>query len=151
MNNYKYSDLATMFLPESDWIYLAHEGGRRTMVGDDQADEKPPELIASRTRSRVAKSMNHIALMKSIPKLRELQKAARAKRIQRDVDVAAGRPVSPIPVVYVTTADRKKAAAAKRKRKSWQRWDLSRRLKCNPLFQRCYSDSDSSDHSEVRY
>jgi hypothetical protein len=104
-----------------------------------------------RTRSRVAKSMKHIALMKSIPNLRKLQAAARAKRIQRDVDVAAGRLVSPIPVVCVTTADRKKMAATKRKRKSWQRWDLARCLKSNPLAQRCYSDSGSSDHSEGWY
>jgi hypothetical protein len=108
MNNYKYSDLATMFLPEGDWIHLDHEGGPRIMVGDDQADETAPETIASCTRSRVAKSMKHVALMKSIPMLRELPEAARAKRIQRDADVAAGRPVSPIPIVYVTTTDPKK-------------------------------------------
>jgi hypothetical protein len=77
MNNYKYDDLTTMFLPEEDWIHLAHEGGRRTMVEGDQADEKPPQPIAMRTRARVAKSMKHIALMKSIPKLRKLQEAAR--------------------------------------------------------------------------
>jgi hypothetical protein len=77
-------------------MHLAHEGGHRTIVGGDQAAEKPPQRIAMRTRSRVAKSMKHVALMKSIPKLRELQEAARAKRIQRDADVAAGRDVSPI-------------------------------------------------------
>jgi hypothetical protein len=120
MNNYKCNDFTAMFLPKKDRIQLAHEGSRRTMVGDYQAAEKPSQPIAMRTRSRVTKSMKHIALMKSIPKLRELQEAARAKRIQRDADVAAGRPVSPIPVVYVTTADRKKMAAAKRKNKSWQ-------------------------------
>jgi hypothetical protein len=148
MNNYKYDDLTTMFLPKKDWIHLAHEGGCRTMVDGDQAAEEAPQPIAMRTRSRVAKSMKHIALMKSIPKLRELQEAARAKRIQRDADVAAGRTISPIPFVYVTTANRKKMAAAKRKRKSWQQWDLSRRLRSNPLAQRRYSDSGSSDHSE---
>jgi hypothetical protein len=133
---------------------LAHEGGHRTRVGDDQADEKPLQPIAMRTRSRVAKSMKHIKLMKSIPKLRKLQEAARAKRIQRDADFEAGPPISPIPVVYVTTGDRKKVAAAKRKRRSWQRWDLAcclKRLKSNPLAQRCYSASGSTDHSEGRY
>jgi hypothetical protein len=151
MNNYKYNDLTTVFLPEKDWIHLAHKGGRKKMVGYDQVAENPPQPIAMCTPSQVAKSMKHIALMKSIPKLRELQEAARAKRIQRDADVAVGSPVSPISVVYVTTADWKKMAAAKRKRKSWQRWDLARRLKSNPLAQRCYSDSGSSDHSEGWY
>jgi hypothetical protein len=130
MNNYKYSDLTTMFLPEKDWIHLAHEGGRKTMVEDDQADEKSPQPIAMRTLSRVAKSMKHIALMKII------QEAARAKRIQCDADVAAGRPLSPILFVYVTTAHLKKVAAA---RKSWQRWDLSRCLRSNLLAQLVYT------------
>jgi hypothetical protein len=151
MNNYKYDDLTTMFLPEEDWINLAHEGGRRTMVDGGQADEKTPQPNAMCTRSRVAKSMKHIALMKSIPKLRELQEAARAKRTQRDADVAAGRPVSLIPVGYVTTADWKKAAAAKLKRRSGHRWDFARRLKCNPLAQRRYSYSGSSDHLEGQH
>jgi hypothetical protein len=151
MNHYKYDDLTTMFLPKEDWIHLAHEGGCRTMVDGDQADENPPQPIAIRTRARVAKSMKHIALMKSIPKLRELQEAARAKRIQRDADVAAGRPVYPIPVVYVTEADRRKAAAAKRKRRNWHRWDFARRRTCNPLAQRRYSDSGLSDHSGGQY
>jgi hypothetical protein len=151
MNNYKYDDMTTMFLPKKDWIHLAHKGGRRTMVDEDQADKIPTQPIAMRTRSRVARSMKHIALMKSIPKLRKLQEAARAKRIQRDADVAAGRPVSPIPVVYVTSADRKKAMAAKSKHRSWHRWDFARRLKCNPLAQRRYSDSGLSDHSEGQY
>jgi hypothetical protein len=140
-----------MFLPADDWIHLAHKGGCRTMVGDRQADEKPSEPIASRTRSWVANSMKHIALMKSIPKLRELQEEACAKRIQRDTDVAAGHPISPILVVYVTTADWKKADAAKCNRRSWHRWDLACRRKCNPLTQRRYSDSGSSDHSEGQY
>jgi hypothetical protein len=135
MNYYKYSDLAMMFVPEKDRIHLAYEGGCKTVAGGDQADEKPPQPIAMRTRSRVAKSMK---LMKSIPKLRELQEAARAKRIQRDADVVAGRSVSLIPVVYVTTADWKNAAAAKCKCKIWHRWDLACRLKSNPLAQRCY-------------
>jgi hypothetical protein len=147
----QYNDLTMMFLPKIDWIHLAHKGGCRTMVDYDQADEKHPQPNAMRTRSRVAKSMKHIALMKSIPKLRELQEAARAKRIQRNADVAARRPVSPIPVIYVTTADWKKVAAAKRKRKSWQRWDLACCLKSNPLAQRPYSVSGSSDHSEGWY
>jgi hypothetical protein len=95
MNNYKYSDLATKFLPEGDWIHLAHEGGCRKMEGNNQADENSPEPIASCIRSRVAKSMNHIALMKSIPKLHKLQDAAFAKRNQRDADVTAGHTVSP--------------------------------------------------------
>jgi hypothetical protein len=69
MNNYKYNDLTTMFLTENDWIQLAHEGGRRTMVDGDQAAEKTPQPIAKRTYSRVAKSLKHIALMKFIPKL----------------------------------------------------------------------------------
>jgi hypothetical protein len=140
-----------MYLPEDDWIHLAHEGRRRTMVGVGKADEKPSEPIASRTRLRVAKSKKHIAWMKSIPKLRGLQKAARVKRIQRDADVAAGRPVFPIPVVFVTEADRRKTAAARRKRRSWHRWDFARRLKCNPLAQRRYSDSGSSNHSAGQY
>jgi hypothetical protein len=103
--------------------------------------------IAMRTRSRVANAKKHIAWMKSIPKLRKLQESARTKRVQRDADVAAGRPVSPLPVVYVTTADRKKMVSAKRKRKSWQRWDLACCLKSNLLSQRRYSDS-GSDRSE---
>jgi hypothetical protein len=154
MNNYKYDDLTTMFLPEEDWIHLAHEGGCRTMVDGDQADEadeRPPKPIAMRTRARVAKSMKHIALMKSIPKLRELQEAANAKRIQRDADIAAGRPVPPIPDVYVTEADLRKAAAAKRKRRNWHRWDFGCSYKCKPLAQRRYSESGSSDHSRGQY
>jgi hypothetical protein len=95
MNNYNYSDLATMFLPENNRIYLAHESGRRTMVDGDQAAENPPQPISMRTRSWDAKSMKHVAFMKSIPKLRKLQEAARAKRIQRDADVALGVPFDP--------------------------------------------------------
>jgi hypothetical protein len=98
MNKYKDDDLTTMFLPEKDWINLTHKGGCRKMVGDDHAAEKTPQPIAMHTRSRAAKSMTHIALMKSIPKLRKLQEAARTKHIQRDADVATGHPVSPIPV-----------------------------------------------------
>jgi hypothetical protein len=141
-----------MFLPKNNWIHLAHEGGPRTMVGGDQAAENPPQPIAMRTRSRVAKSTKHVALMKSIPKLCELQEAARAKRIQGDADIAAGRPVSLLPgCVYRTSADPKKMAAAKRKRKSWQRWYLAGRCKSNPLAERCWPDSGSSDHSEGYY
>jgi hypothetical protein len=147
MNNYQYGELSTTYLEVKDWIHLAHGGGGPTMAAVDQAGEKPSQPIAMRTRSRVAKSKKHIALMKSVSKLRELQEAARAKRIQRDADVAAGRPVSPIPHGYVTTADRKEMASDKRKRKSWQRWDLARRLRSNPLSQRYYSDS-GSDCSE---
>jgi hypothetical protein len=150
MNNYKYSDLATMYLPEEDWIYLPHEGGRRTMangVQTDEAEEKPLQPIAKRTRGSVAKAAKHIALMKMIPNLRGLQEAARAERAQRDADIAAGL-LPPIPVVYVTEADRRKAAAIRRKRRSWHRWDYARRLKFNPMAQRRYSDSGSSDHSE---
>jgi hypothetical protein len=151
MNNYKYDDLTTMYLPKEDWIHLAHEGGRRTMVDCDQADKKPPQPIAMRTRAKVAKCKKHIALMKSIPKLRGLQDAARTKRIQRDADIAAGCPVPPIPVVYVTEADWRKAAAARRKRRNWHRWDFACCLKYNPLAQRRYSDSGSSDHSGGQY
>jgi hypothetical protein len=150
MNNYKYDDLTTMYLPEEDWIYLAHKGGRRTMANGvqiDKAEKKQPQPIAKRTRGQVAKCVNHIALMKMIPKLRGLQEAARAQRAQRDADIAAGR-LLPIPVVYVTEADRRKAAAVRRKRRSWHRWDFARRHKYNPLAQRRYSDSGSSDHSE---
>jgi hypothetical protein len=147
MNNYQYDELTTTYLDKKDWIHLAHECGRPTMAAVDQAGEKPLQPIAMRTCSRVAKSKKHIALMESIPKLRKLQEAARAKRIQRDADVAAGRSVSPIPHVYVTTADRKKMASANRKRKSCQRWDLVCCLKSNPLSQRRYSDS-GSDCSE---
>jgi hypothetical protein len=85
-----------------------------------------------------------------IPKLRGLQEAARAQRAQRDADIAAGL-LPPIPVVYVTEADRGKAAAVRRKRRSWHRWDFARRLKYNTLAQRRYSDSGSSDHSEGQH
>jgi hypothetical protein len=125
MNNYIYDDLTTMYLPKEDWI-------------------------AMRTRAKVAKCVKHIALMKSIPKLRGLQEAARAQHIQRDADIAAGL-LPPIPVVYVTEADRRKAAAARRKRRNWHQWDFARRLKYNPLAQRHYSDSGSSDHSGGQY
>jgi hypothetical protein len=147
MNNYKYDDLTTMYLPRDDWIHLAYEGGRRTMangVQTDEAEEKPPQPIAMRTRAKVAKCVKHIA------KLRGLQEAARAQRIQRDTDIDAGL-LPPIPVVYVTEADRRKAAAVRRKRRSWHRWDFARRLKYNPLDQRRYLDSGSSDHSEGQY
>jgi hypothetical protein len=150
MNNYKYDDLSTMYLPEEDQMYLAHKGGRRTMangVQTDEAEEKPPQPIAMRTRAKLAKCVKHIALMKMIPKLRRLREAARAQGIQCDADIAAGL-LPPIPVVYITEADRRKAAAVRRKRRSWHRWDFARRLKYNPLAQRRYSDSGSSDHSE---
>jgi hypothetical protein len=58
MNNYKYDDLTTMYLPKEDWIHLAHEGGRRTMadgVQTDEAAKKPPQPIAMLTRAKVAK------------------------------------------------------------------------------------------------
>jgi hypothetical protein len=66
----------------------------------DQAVDIPPQPIAKRTRSHVARYKKHISLMKSIPKLRKLQEAARSKRAQRDADVAAGRPVSPLRCVF---------------------------------------------------
>jgi hypothetical protein len=119
-------------------------------VQTDEAEEKPPQQIAMRTRAKVAKCVNHIALMKRIPKLRGLQEAARAQRIQRVADIAAGL-FPPIPVIYVTEADRRKAASVRRKRRSWHRWDFARRLKYNPLAQPRYSDSGSSDHSEGQY
>jgi hypothetical protein len=147
MNNHQYSELSTTYLEFQDLIRLAHVAGGPTMAAVDQAGEKPSQPIAMRTRSRVALSKRHIALRKSISKLRDLQEAARAKRIQRDADVAAGRPVSPIPHGYVTAADLKKMASDKRKRKSWQRWDLACRLRSNPLHECYYSDS-SSDCSE---
>jgi hypothetical protein len=153
MNNYKYDGWTRIYLPEEDWIHLAHEGGRRTMpdgIQTDEADKKHPQLIAMSSRAKVAKCVKHIALMRSIPKLRGLQEAARAQRIQRDADIAAGR-LPPIPVVCVTEADRRKAAAARRKRRRWHRWDYARRLKYNPLAQRCYSDSGLSDHSGGQY
>jgi hypothetical protein len=152
MNYYVYGDMTTMYIPGVDRVHLAHKGGRRTMVDGQQPVGKALHSIAMRTRSRVAKSLKHIALMKGIPMLRELQKAARAKRVQRDADVSAGRPVSPLPDhVYQTAADRKKIAAAKRKRKSWQRWDLARCRKSNPLAERRGSDSSSSDCSDGWY
>jgi hypothetical protein len=142
MNHYKYDDITTMFLPEEDWIHLAHKGGRATMTVVN-----PPPPVAKRTRSQVAKLKKHVELMNNIPRLREIQEIARAKRIQR-----AGRPVSPPPeCVYITAADRKKLAVVKRKRKSWQQWDLASRCKSNSLAKRCASDSDSSTLSEGWY
>jgi hypothetical protein len=91
----------------------------------------------------------HIELMKNIPSLREIQEEARAKRAQRAADVAVGRPVSPLPeCVYITSNDRKRLARAKRKRRSWQRWDLTCRHKKNPLAECRASDLGSSTHSE---
>jgi hypothetical protein len=112
----------------------------------------PFQPVAKCTRSQVAKLKKHVELMKGIPRLREIQETARTKRIQRAADVAAGRPVSPLPeCVYVTAADWKKLAVAKRERKSWKRWDLACRCKKNPLSKRRASDSCSSTYSEGCY
>jgi hypothetical protein len=111
---YDYDDITTMYLPKEDWIHLAHQGGRATMAVVD------PSQPAKRTRSKVAKLRKYIELMKSIPRSRETQETARAKRIQPAADVAAGRPDSPPPeCVYITAADRKKLDVVKSKRKSW--------------------------------
>jgi hypothetical protein len=76
-----------------------------------------------------------------LPKLSEMQEVARAKRSQRSADIAARRPVSPLPErVYMMADDRKKFARDKRERKRCQRWDLARRCKRNPLAERCTSD-----------
>jgi hypothetical protein len=67
MNHYKYDEIATMFLPKEDLIRLAHQGGRATLTVVN-----PPQPVAKRTRSQVAKLKKHIELMKIIPRLRKI-------------------------------------------------------------------------------
>jgi hypothetical protein len=145
--DYDYDEITTIYLPKTDWHYLAHQGSCEHLPV-----VYPFQPVAKRTRSQVAKLKKHIALMKSIPRLREIQESDRARRAQRAADVAAGRPVSPLPErVYITANDRKRLARDKRERRSWQQLDLVCRRKKNPLAERSPSDSGSSTHSEGCY
>jgi hypothetical protein len=108
ISDYNYDDITTMHIPEVDCHYLAHQGDR-----DILPVIYPFQPVTKRTRLQDAKLKKQIHLMKSIPRLREIQETACANQAQRAKDIAAGRPVS-----YMTADDRKKLARPKRERKS---------------------------------
>jgi hypothetical protein len=124
-----------MHVLEKDWRYLAHHNGVYRF-----------DPVAKRTRLQVAKLKENIHLMKTVPRLREMQEEDRANQALRAMDFAAMRPLS-----FMTADDRKKLARAKRERRSWQLWDLDCRRKKNPLAKRRRLDLGSSTHSEGGY
>jgi hypothetical protein len=65
--DYHYNDIVTMHIPEKDWRYLAHHNGGYRF-----------EPVAKRTRLQVAKVREHIHLLKTVPRLREIQEEDRA-------------------------------------------------------------------------
>jgi hypothetical protein len=98
---YNYDAITMMCNPEEDLRYLSHHAGGTLPI------VYPPQPIARRTRSQVARLTKHIKLMKHyLPELRRLQAAPRAEQSQRYVSIAAARPPSPVPVRAWTFVNR---------------------------------------------